>query len=49
MPSWGSLLKELEGLVSIGEEPWKFAPLILLVLVVTSFQLVLSNREEMAT
>ena len=48
MPSWGSLLKELEGLVSIGEEPWKFAPLILLVLVVTSFQLVLSNREEMA-
>jgi ABC-type dipeptide/oligopeptide/nickel transport system permease subunit len=48
MPSWGSLLKELEGLVSTGEEPWKFAPLILLVLVVTSFQLVLSNREEMA-
>ncbi len=48
MPSWGSLLKELEGLVSISEEPWKFASLILLVLVVTSFQLVLSNREEMA-
>jgi peptide/nickel transport system permease protein len=47
MPSWGSLLKELEGLVSVGEEPWKFAPLILLVLVVTSFQLVFSNREEM--
>jgi peptide/nickel transport system permease protein len=27
MPSWGSLLKELEGLVSVGEEPWKFVPL----------------------
>jgi ABC-type dipeptide/oligopeptide/nickel transport system permease subunit len=46
MPSWGSLLKELEGLVSVGEEPWKFVPLILLVVVVTSFQLVLSKPEE---
>jgi ABC-type dipeptide/oligopeptide/nickel transport system permease subunit len=48
MPSWGSLLKELEGLVSIGEEPWKFVPLILLVVVVTSFQVLLSRQEEMA-
>ncbi len=48
MPSWGSLLKELEGLVSVGEEPWKFVPLVLLVVVVTSFQLVLSQREESA-
>jgi len=48
MPSWGSLLKELEGLVSVGEEPWKFVPLVLLVVVVTSFQLVLSKQEELA-
>jgi len=48
MPSWGSLLKELEGLVSVGEEPWKFVPLILLVVVVTSFQLVLSKQEELS-
>ncbi|HEV2401096.1 MAG TPA: ABC transporter permease [Candidatus Sulfotelmatobacter sp.] len=48
LPSWGSLLRELEGLVSIGEEPWKFIPLILLVVVVTSFQLVLSNPDEVA-
>ncbi len=48
MPSWGSLLKELEGLVSVGGEPWKFVPLLLLVLVVTSFQLVLSKQEEVA-
>ena len=48
MPSWGSLLKELEGLVSVGEEPWKFVPLVLLVLVVTSFQLVISRQEELA-
>lgn len=48
MPSWGSLLKELEGIVSVGEEPWKFVPLVLLVLVVTSFQLVLSRQEEVS-
>ena len=46
MPSWGSLLRELEGLVSVGDEPWKFVPLVLLVLVVTSFQLLLSRQEE---
>jgi peptide/nickel transport system permease protein len=48
MPSWGSLLKELEGLVSVGAEPWKFVPLILLVVVVTSFQSLLSRQEEVA-
>jgi ABC-type dipeptide/oligopeptide/nickel transport system permease subunit len=48
MPSWGSLLRELEGLTSIGEEWWKFVPLILLVVVVTSFQIVLSKQEEVA-
>ena len=48
MPSWGSLLKELEGLVSVGEEPWKFVPLVLLIVVVTSFQLVLSKQEEVS-
>ena len=48
MPSWGSLLKELEGLVSVGEEPWKFVPLVLLVAVVTSFQLMVSKQEEFA-
>jgi len=48
LPSWGSLLKELEGLVSVGEEPWKFVPLVLLALVVTSFQLVLSKQDEVA-
>jgi peptide/nickel transport system permease protein len=48
MPSWGSLLKELEGLISFGEQPWKFVPLVLLVLVVTSFQILLSKQEELA-
>lgn len=48
LPSWGSLLKELEGLVSLGEEPWKFVPLILLIAVVTSFQFVLSKQDNLA-
>ena len=48
LPSWGSLLKELEGLVSVAEEPWKFVPLILLVIVVTSFQFVLSRQDGVA-
>jgi len=47
MPSWGSLLRELEGLVSMREEPWKFVPLVLLVVVVMSFQLLLSKHEEL--
>ncbi|MFZ0199720.1 MAG: ABC transporter permease [Candidatus Sulfotelmatobacter sp.] len=46
LPSWGSLLKELEGMVSVGDEPWKFVPLILLVLVVMSFQFLLSEQEQ---
>ncbi len=46
LPSWGSLLRELEGLVSFREEPWRLVPLVLLIVVVTSFQVVLSNNEE---
>ncbi len=48
LPSWGSLLKELEGLVSVGDEPWKFVPLILLVAVVMSFQFLLSGQDQVA-
>ncbi len=48
MPSWGSLLRELESMVSVGAQPWRFVPLILLVVVITSFQTVLSNQEEAA-
>jgi peptide/nickel transport system permease protein len=46
MPSWGSLLREMEGMVSCREEPWKFVPLVLLVTVVTAFQLILSDKEQ---
>ncbi len=48
LPSWGSLLRELEGLLSLREEPWKLAPLFLLIVVLTCFQLVLSDEEVSA-
>jgi ABC-type dipeptide/oligopeptide/nickel transport system permease subunit len=48
LPSWGSLLRELEGLISFREEPWRLAPLLLLIIVMTSFQLLLSNEEVTA-
>ena len=47
LPSWGSLLREMESFASFGFEAWKLVPLALLVLVVSSFQIVLS-RDEVA-
>jgi ABC-type dipeptide/oligopeptide/nickel transport system permease subunit len=45
LPSWGSLLRELEGMVSFREEPWRLVPLLLLIVAMTSFQMLLSNEE----
>lgn len=45
LPSWGSMLRDLEGLISFGGDLWRLAPLVLMVLVVASFQ-VLVSREE---
>ena len=48
LPSWGSLLRELEGMMTYNGEPWKLVPLVLLIVVVTCFQLVLSREEVCA-
>lgn len=48
LPSWGSLLREMESFTSFGFEAWKLVPLALLVLVVSSFQIVLSRDEVYA-
>ncbi|MFY9676394.1 MAG: ABC transporter permease [Terriglobales bacterium] len=48
LPSWGSLLRELEGLISFREEPWRLVPLVLLIVVMTSFQILLSHEEVTA-
>ncbi len=44
LPSWGSLLREIEG-YSAASQPWLFVPLLLLVAVVTCFQVALSSKE----
>ena len=48
LPSWGSLLRELESLVSYNSEPWKIVPLVLLIVVVTCFQLLMPHEEVCA-
>ena len=48
LPSWGSLLREMESFTSFGFEAWKLVPLALLVLVVSSFQIILSRDEVYA-
>ncbi|GAC1636364.1 MAG: hypothetical protein NVS9B14_15050 [Candidatus Acidiferrum sp.] len=48
MASWGNLLKGLEDFSAVRANPWSLAPLILLIGVVISFQLVLPQREEIA-
>jgi peptide/nickel transport system permease protein len=45
LPSWGSLLRELESFSSISGQPWKFVPLILFVIVISSFHFVLDKEE----
>lgn len=45
LPSWGSLLRELESYSSISSSPWQFAPLLLLIAVVSCFHLVITDRE----
>ena len=45
LPSWGSLLRELEGLTAISGKPWVFLPLLLLIVSVTAFQVLLVDQE----
>jgi ABC-type dipeptide/oligopeptide/nickel transport system permease subunit len=45
LPSWGSLLKDLGTFSGISGPSWQFAPLILFVVVVSSFHFVLTTEE----
>jgi peptide/nickel transport system permease protein len=45
LPSWGSLLRELEELAIFPGAYWRLVPLLLLIVVVTSFQFVISKQE----
>jgi ABC-type dipeptide/oligopeptide/nickel transport system permease subunit len=46
MPSWGSLLRELESFGAISANPWVLAPALLLIVVVASFHLAVSVDES---
>jgi peptide/nickel transport system permease protein len=48
VPSWGNLLRGLEDFSVVSGNPWRMCPLVVLVLVVISFQLVLPTQEEIA-
>jgi len=45
MPSWGNLMRGFEDFSAVAANPWKLAPLVLLVIVVMCFQLVLPSGE----
>jgi ABC-type dipeptide/oligopeptide/nickel transport system permease subunit len=45
MPSWGTLMRGFEDFSALSANPWRLVPLVLLVIVVTCFQLVLPPRE----
>ena len=45
MPSWGSMLRELESIVASDHQAWRFVPLAVLVAVVSSFQYLLHRLE----
>lgn len=45
MPSWGNLMRGFEDFSALAANPWRLAPLLLLVIVVTCFQLVLPSQE----
>lgn len=46
LPSWGSMLRELENYSSVLANPWMLAPAGVVILVVTCFQLVLRTEER---
>lgn len=45
MPSWGNLMRGFEDFSMLSANPWRLAPLVLLVIVVMCFQLVLPSQE----
>jgi ABC-type dipeptide/oligopeptide/nickel transport system permease subunit len=45
LPSWGSLLRELESCTTSAPQPWRLAPLLLFIVTVTCFQIAVGNEE----
>jgi peptide/nickel transport system permease protein len=47
MPSWGNLLRGLEDFSAVSSNPGRFAPLVMLTLVVICFQIILPSQEDL--
>ena len=47
LPSWGGLLRDLEDWPAVQANPWRLAPLFLLVIVVSCLQVVLPSAEAL--
>src|SRR4029077_4204813 len=47
MPSWGNLLRGLQDFSAVGSNPGRFAPLVMLTLVVICFQIILPSQEDL--
>jgi peptide/nickel transport system permease protein len=45
LPSWGSLLRELESFSAFSARLWQFIPVMLLVVTVSCFHLALQKQE----
>ena len=45
LPSWGSLLRELESFAAVSARPWQFVPLLVLILTVSCFHLAFEKEE----
>jgi len=48
MPSLGGLIRELQDFVMLRPESWRFAPLLVLIVIVGSFQVLLTKEEVRA-
>jgi peptide/nickel transport system permease protein len=46
LPSWGSLLRELEGFSVLSAKPWQFVPLVLLIATVSCFHIAMQREES---
>ncbi|HTR36102.1 MAG TPA: ABC transporter permease [Bryobacteraceae bacterium] len=46
LPSWGSLLRELENYTAVLQNPWMLAPMVLLVVLVSCLQLLLRTEDQ---
>lgn len=48
LPSLGSLLREMQDVITLRPEPWRFVPILVLVVLVSSFQVLLNKQEVRA-